>query len=724
MDQTEFKNILLEQDRLISACGVEVWVGMEPTFTRRFANPAQWLSEALGDEKLTYAYMLLNEVYQRQPGGIVLHTLGRQYGGEALARWSIGYYQARHGQFVWDTPGDPCLDIMGPLLPAQDAATRDLSAVGTSELERFWEALTQGLNQTAWTATAFKVDIELGHRILFRSDNRAPLVDVDENSHLARPSVHAQKIPHDGLTDDLALQGDFLLCLGWRTVTVSQHQRDCVVIELPAIGDVDVFIRLLRCIAESAKQAGVDNVYLQGFPPPVDDSVSWTTITPDPAVIEINQAPASNAADFFDIAALYYGAADKVGLCPYRLHYNGVVSDSGGGGQFTLGGAQPLSSPFFRYPRLLPRLVRYVNAHPAFSYWFAPPSIGSSSQSPRCDEGVSESFNELSLALDQLEVSDSPDPGFIWRSLNPFLVDPSGNPHRSELNIEKLWNPYLPGRGCLGLVEFRAFRMSRSPQCAAAIAVLLRSVVTMLCRENKTPELVAHGSRLHDEYALPLFLRQDLLQVFNDLEDCGLQLHDEIKRILLQEPVRHIGRAEFHGCIVELEQALEFWPLIGDVASQEHGGSRLVDASTTRLQITLRSASHHPSQLDGWEVWVEGYRAPLSQVQDQHGPVKVCALRYRHFMPDFGLHPGIAARNNITFVLTHRGLSDALQVRYFEWHPQGLAYPGLPQDLEDAAQRRAQRFVAQVISLKDCEPVKEPDKAALTPYCLDLRRLL
>jgi len=399
------------------------------------------------------------------------------------------------------------------------------------------------------------------------------------------------------------------------------------------------------------------------------------------------------------------------------------VSDSGGGGQFTLGGPAPLASPFFIYPQLLPRLVLYLNAHPALSYWFAMPSIGGSSQSPRTDEGVVDSFSELSLALEQLQGCENPSPELIWRSLSPFLVDPSGNPHRSELNIEKLWNPYLPGRGCLGLVEFRAFSMARTPECATAIAVLLRSLVAMLCQQDKAPVLIHHGSQLHNKYALPFYLQQDLQTIFKDLQDSGLALHESIKSILLDEPMRDIGRALFKDCAIELQQALEFWPLVGDVASQEDGGSRLVDASTTRLQVSISLLANHHSQLDDWDIWLDGYRIPLRQEHSQHGLLKITGLRYRNFQPTIGLHPCISARNGISFILAHSGYDQALEITYHEWHPQGLAYPGLPDNITDANQRRRDRFTTKIINFQGNKKQKPLPGHAITDYCLDLRRL-
>lgn len=358
MDRIEFEEIVKAQDDLIHALDFDIWIGMEPTFTRRFAETPEWLSEALGPEKLNDAYALLNEVCKRQPGGVMLRTLGRQYANEDLPRWNIGYYQARNNQFLWDGPLDP-----GLIKKSKDAALNK-----SEDIEAFWQALNNALNRTAWQSTAFIVNESLQFRILFRCDGAAATADVNTKTQLARSSVHGQQIPLAGLTDELSANGDFLLCLGTHSTDSHHHEGTSAVIELPELPDVATFVQLLQCIVQAAKDAAIETLTIQGFPPPADASVAWTTITPDPAVIEINQAPADNSVNFYRYFELFYTAAQTLGLFPYRLHYNGVVSDSGGGGQFTLGGPEPLNSPFFRYPHLLPRLIRYLNAHPALSY--------------------------------------------------------------------------------------------------------------------------------------------------------------------------------------------------------------------------------------------------------------------------------------------------------------------------------------------------------------------
>jgi uncharacterized protein (DUF2126 family) len=532
--------------------------------------------------------------------------------------------------------------------------------------------------------------------------------------------VHANAIPHRGLEDDLAAEGIFLFAMG---LVPEGPASGCAYIELPAFAGVEEFLTCLDAIGRSAAQAGLPALVIRGFPPPVDARIGWTTITPDPAVIEVNQAPYPDVTRFLAAMRELHTVAEEVGLSPYRLQFNGTVSDSGGGGQFTLGGPAPEASPFFIAPALLPRLVRYFNSHPSLSYLFAPDYVGSSSQSPRTDEGVRESFQELDLTLELLDRKPQAEPERLWQTLSHFLTDPSGNPHRSELNIEKLWNPYLHGRGCLGLVEFRAFRMSLTPERAAAIAALLRATAAMLAAQDKAPRLKHWGDDLHDRFALPFYLLQDLNIVFDDLRGSGLRLGPAVEAMLCDDPGRARWTAEFHGCRLEIEKAVEFWPLVGDTASQEVGGSRLVDASTARLQVLLRTTDETAPPIDGWQLLTNGLEIPLCREEGPQGVVKLTGLRFRDFVPWLGLHPGLEAQGKVDLTLTHPALDDALKLSLHNWRPDGTPYPGLPEDLVDAAQRRAERLVLQRVPRISLPPALAPPKTALTKHSIDLRRI-
>jgi len=702
----QFDVAVLAHDKALAADAVDVWIGAEPTFTRRSSESPEWLSEALGDTKQHYARRILQRLHAHYPGSLVLRTVGRQYAGEDRPRWSLGLYQRRDGRALADNmPVDPLL-ATGPC--------------GPELMNGLWRNLIAVFNRQGWFGSGFQTAGDMGLRVLFRLDGEMPGVDPQQDPRFARASLHDHAMPLTGAVDELAAEGLYLLAIGCVPLEPESAPWPCI--ELPAFPDVPSFQVLLRHVAEAASRTGLQQLVWRGFPPPVDNSVAWTTLTADPAVVEINAAPAADVRHFLDMSRTLYAVAEAEGLSPCRLQYNGNISDSGGGGQFTLGGPSAAHSPFFVYPRLAPRLIRYLNQHPALSYWFAPSYVGSFSQSPRPDENVRESFSELSVALQQLAKTTEPSPEFIWRTLSPFLVDTSGNAHRSELNIEKLWNPYLPARGCLGLVEFRAFRMMRDPQSAASIAALLRAIAALLSRQDIATELIDWGHQLHERFALPFYLRQDLGQVLMDLESAGLGLGEPIIRCLQDDSARHIGHADIGNCRLEVDQAIEFWPLLGDAASQEGGSSRLVDASTTRLQLSLRPSGGNNTDLDGWQLLAGGYRVPLRDEQDDRGALRVMGLRYRSFVPWTGLHPGIGAQGPVVLILVPPAGGHGLRITLHEWQPQGAPYQGLPATLEEAGRRRRERFLVEELLFDPAPQALSPPSEALSDYCLDLRR--
>ncbi len=693
-------------DEALQARKLDIWVGAEPTFTNRQSHSAEWLTDALGKSKQKYALRILQRLAQNNPHALILRTLGRQYAEEQRPRWNLGLYQLRSGEVLaTGLPEEPLI------------STKTNSA---DALEQFWQQLISVLDSEGWHAKGFQLDAPMGMRILFRIDEESFRADAELDPRLARTSPHLDCIPLKGAQDELAEEGLYMVSLGYTELQQGEPDQACI--EIPAFTDVLQFTRFLKCVALAAQKADLLTLSWKGFSPPVDETIAWTTLTPDPAVLEINAAPAPDARQFLQFSRELFKLTSKEQLSPYRLQYNGQISDSGGGGQFTLGGPDPQRSPFFNQPQLTSRLIRYLNHHPALSYWFAPLYVGSSSQSPRADENVRESFSELALAQYQLARIEQPEAEFIWRSLSPFLVDTSGNAHRSELNIEKLWNPYLPQRGCLGLVEFRAFRMSPDAETMTSIAVLLRAIAAMLTDLDVKPDLIDWGSQLHDRFALPFYLREDLQQVFEELEQAGLGPGTPIIERLSDQSYRYIGYTDFADCRLEVSQALEFWPLLGDAATQG-GGSRLVDASTSRLQVTLHFTSTSQNDNPGeWTLLAGSYRVPMRQENHEKGIILVAGLRYRSFVPWSGLHPGITAQGPIVLTLIPPGAQKCIRVSLHEWQPQQLPYAGLPESLEEAQNRAAERFVVEQLDVSDIPEAFDPPAQALTGYCLDLRR--
>ena len=424
--------------------------------------------------------------------------------------------------------------------------------------------------------------------------------------------------------------------------------------------------------------------------PPPDDlgTDRWLTVTPDPGVVDVNLAPSETAMAFADQVGRTWRAAEVAGLAAIRHRYNGDVVDSGGGGLITLGGRRPASSPFVRYPHVLPALVRYLNNHPSLSYWFANDCVGSASQGPRPDEGMREHFDELEVALTQLERrADRGElgPEQLWQALAPVLVDGAGNSHRAELNVEKLWNPHVIAHGTrhgkMGVVELRAIRMPERPGMLVALAVLLRSIVARLVVAEYREPLIDWHDELHDRFALPTALAHDLRHVLGDLDEHGLGVPALLRAEL--DAWRRPGIAcRLGDASLVIRPALEFWPLVGDVASQERAGARCVDASTERWELVLDGPG--PDHLAVAGRWV----TPRTLGADG---VRAIGVRRRAFTPSPGLHPGLPPLDPLVIEWAWQGRTQRIEL--WAWRPSGGAYTGIPLEALEALTRRQERIV-------------------------------
>jgi uncharacterized protein (DUF2126 family) len=663
-------------DAALAARGLTIWVGAEPTFTDRLSQAPEWMTTALGGEKRQRAGQLLRALVEHSAPCMVLRSVGRLYPGEEAPRWNLGLYRRRDAVSIWQGPPDP---LQGPA-----------TAGPAPTLQAWADAQAQALVAQGWQ------------------------VDSSDEPDAQRCRIEAHR---DGGAGD-----------GRRThvhfVLHDPQREGWACIELPPFPDVAAFMACLALIEAAARSCALPALVFAGAPPPVDASVEWTTVTPDPAVIEINSAPSVDATEFVRRSRVIYAAAAAQGLAPFRLYYNGAVADSGGGGQISLGGPSPEQSVFVARPRTLPRLVRYFIRHPSLSYLFAHDHVGPNGQSARADERGTAALDELALALHLLERQADPSPELLWRSIAPFLCDATGNSHRAEINVEKLWNATQPGRGTQGLVEFRALRMQHNVERAGAVACLLRAVVAMIClAADDGPPLREWGRELHERFALPYYLGQDLEAVLAELAERGLGLGPALRAVLRRDRFRSWADLELPGATLEVRRALDFSPLLGDAGSPEQlGTSRLVDASTTRLELRLRPRPDAATDGSAWQVRVAGVALPMRAERDADGDLRVFGLRYRSFVPLRGLHPALPAQVPVRLRLTHPAFDDAHVVALHEWRTDGAAYPGLPVDLDDAQRRRAERAeLTRAPRVPGDAAERVPPAGALGAYQLDLR---
>jgi uncharacterized protein (DUF2126 family) len=743
-----------------------IWMGVEPTFTDRFSWRAEWQTAALGKDKQERARQMMAQLARGKPGSVILRSRGRQYPNEPEPRWSFGIYGYRDGRPFYSGPSDPLMSPVpggnngaGPVenpgasgdVPAgtyRDEGPRqgpawDLLLAG-ADRETVWANQVQQLAQERhWHAHYVPPSFDSFHRFLLSHH-----VDVSEWKRQSDPLSWLKLLEaeprelSDTVSDTLAEAGVFLLLAG---ACPSEDAREASVwqLELPAFRSCEHFRQLLEIVAAATSAAGWDHLILTGCPPPVDETVYWTTITPDPGVLEVNMAPASSLDEFCREQRLLHQAAQAVGLDPRQLMFNGQELDSGGGQHLTFGGPSPEASPFFRYPLLLARLIAFLNHHPSLSYWFAGRSVGSSGQSPRVDEVTVEAVDGLGVALDLLarQASESPGdtsppltPDQLWSSLSPFLTDRFGNTHRSEVNVEKLWSPHFGDRGRLGLVELRAFRMLATPEDTVAVVMLLRSLLALLAEEPEPLTLKYWGEELHDRYGLPYYLEQDLQCVLQRLDGAGLGIPDPIRATLLDDSYWQLAQFSWQGATVQLRRGIEFWPLIGDhsIQSMQYATFRQVDASTARVEIRILLPTEAGEDMEAgddtvtggsWEIGVEGYRLPLTWETKSASRVLVGGVRYKAFQPETTIFPLAQAVEPLVLeIRSPAGM--ACRFAFHGWRPEGGEYDGLPKDLAEARARTRERLVIQPTLLSaSLSPLKDPPKSAVSPCCLDTRRL-
>lgn len=730
MAPTDDEALLRAHDTKLRAANLELWLGAEPTFTNATSSEAEWIGGALGPTKLARAEALWARLHR--PGDLTLRTLGRQYPGEDAPRFSLGLYGLREVAAASARGRVPSPLWRGPLDPAMsaDAASNEPESEGASAgapegasdgaPERAPErahALARALRDVLATALDGEALDLLGDRFPYR----VVVGGAADDPRCRRPPLDGQAIPEEGLVDPLSAEGARLFCVG--------VEHGAPSLELPAFDDVDLFLAFLGVLEAACAKAEVGALVLRGHPPPVDARVRFTTLTPDPGVVEVNMAPCRDLTELERDMRAIHDAAHAVGLSPERRHFNGEVTDSGGGGHLTFGASTPARSPFFRHPALLPRLLAYLNQHPSLSYFFGGHAAGSAGQAPRSDESTPELFGELDLALDRLvrkahaPLETDAEREHLWAELAPFLADRFGNTHRSEVNVEKLWNPWLPGRGKLGLIELRALRQAPSARHAVARAALFRCLLARLATHELPVALRSWGATLHDRFALPYYLEADLREVLGDLARAGFALPAPFEAELFDDRHRVLGQVDLGDpdapVTLTVRRALEHWPLVGDLSKQA-GTSRLVDASTQRLELRVEGPSERVGRVRlGVRDGDATVALPAVLVEDGAHARAVVGIRYRAFIPSVGLHPGLAARDPLALVIATHAQSYALTIH--SWIPGGGVYAGLPADDDDAAARRIERFV---LTLLDAAPTFTPaPRGAATRHTLDTRRL-
>jgi uncharacterized protein (DUF2126 family)/transglutaminase-like putative cysteine protease len=502
-----------------------------------------------------------------------------------------------------------------------------------------------------------------------------------------------------------------------RTALCVEVREDRLHLFLPPLTRLEDFLNLVAAIELVAAEQTFP-VRLEGYGPPADRRLAALQITPDPGVIEVNAHPAHSWDELVSITHGVYEDARQLRLGAEKFLPDGRHVGTGGGSHITLGGAAPADSPFLRRPDLLASLLVYWQNHPALSYLFAGRFVGPTSQAPRVDEAREDNLYELEIALQELAAAcppgtESARPWITDRLLRNFLVDLTGNAHRSEFCIDKLYSP-ASATGRLGLVELRGFEMPPHPRMSLVQGLLVRALVARFWKAPYAGSLARWGTQLHDRWMLPHFLEQDIRDVAGDLRRAGWQFRDTWLEPFLEFRLAHIGAVAYQGVRLELRQAIEPWNVLGE--EMGHGGtSRIVDSSVERLQVKVQGMTG-----ERHVVTCNGRPLPLhpTGVKAEF----VAGVRFKAFDPPSARHPTIGVQAPLVFDLV-----DAWSGRSLGGCTVHVSNPGArpatsrPVNANEAEARRAARFwphghTPGPMAVKPELPNRE------FPYTLDLRR--
>ncbi|CAM2994888.1 transglutaminase family protein [Rariglobus hedericola] len=696
--------------------GMLFTMGGEPTFIPHDPQGPEWNTAALGPTKLDYARRFARQLIETAyPGAMILETSGKHYPGEPLPRWALLVQWRADGQPLWKD----ITRLRGDTKEGRH--TNKHAADIINRLAKKLSVSTAGILPSHDTANP---DANAGYVLPLDHDGSTWITD-DWTSVLKQDS--AALFPGDsliGLRLPLASLGEKNLR---RALTV-EVKSGALTIFIPPLS-LEAYLELISAIESVFTAAKLKDAVLAGYAPPLDPRLPTIGFASDPGVIEINLAICENWAAYDRQLDHVYTAATAIGMTARKLQLNGRETGTGGGAHLVFGGPLGFASPFFAFPALLPSAIRYFQHHPGLSYAFTGQYMGPSSQAPRIDESTFEALYELEIACAGAEQFGSPHNFALFDLLfRDLLMDRSGNTHRAEISVDKLWNPFA-GNGRAGLVELRAFETHPDRPAMSVVALFIRAIFARLAADPYKAPFIRWNGELHDKFFLPAFVWQDLSAICADLREHGIPFETEWLRPLWEFRFPKLGEFTFTAPApakskkkpvthtITFRQALEAWPLLGEQPNGGGGTSRCVDASMDRIEVSVSDVAI----LETGFLLVNGLPCELRPLEGT--PSAAGGVRYRAFFLNPALHPHIPVHaplliewiDKSTFAVT-------AAARWHVWNPRSVPYTSRPAKPADAIERFTERWETWPHTLGQPRLIQKVDFPPEGRHTLDLRR--
>ncbi|WP_309385802.1 DUF2126 domain-containing protein [Cerasicoccus frondis] len=503
-----------------------------------------------------------------------------------------------------------------------------------------------------------------------------------------------------------------------RTALCVEAREGNLFVFMPPTPSIEDYIDLLTAIETTAGELNMP-VVIEGYLPPLDRRLESIKITPDPGVVEVNVQPSSDWAHLVEKTEFLYEAAKHCRLGANKFDQDGTHTGTGGGNHIVCGGDLPKDSPILRNPKLLSSLIAYWHQHPSLSYVFSGKFIGPTSQAPRIDEARNDSLYEMEIAMRELDAQmqngKQCPPWLVDRIFRNLLTDLTGNTHRAEFCIDKLYSPdSYTGR--LGLLEMRGYEMPPHARMSLTQHLLLRALINRFWDNPYEPErLVRWGTQLHDRWMLPHWNFRDFSEVLEDLKEWGMPFNIDWFAPHLEFRFPKFGEVSYNGMRMEIRQALEPWLTLGEEATGQ-GTARYVDSSVERVQVKIENFIP-----ERYALYCNGYKVPLTPggVEGEY----VAGVRFRAWQPPSALHPTITIDSPLTFDLVDIWNNTSIGgCRHHITHPGGRGYDDFPVNALAAESRRLSRF-EKIGHTPGAQTMSRREKHSIDfPMTLDLRQ--